>query len=102
RDGAIRWIETRGRELGDGDWIGVSIDVTDQQVAEAALRESKNQLEETVARLDTLLAHAPLGFAFYDRDLRYVRLNQPLADNNGVPIEAHLGRRVSEVLPEIG
>lgn len=101
-DGVIRWIETRGREIGDGDWIGVSIDVTDQQVAEEALRESNTRLEETVARLDTLLAHAPLGFAFYDRDLRYVRLNQPLADNNGVPIEAHLGRRVSEVLPEVG
>ncbi len=101
-DGEIRWIETRGRELGPGDWIGISIDVTDRQVAEDALRESNTRLEEMVARLDTLLAHAPLGFAFYDRDLRYVRLNQPLAENNGIPIEEHLGRHVSEVLPEVG
>ena len=102
-DGVIRWIESRGRELGDdGDWIGISIDVTEQRRTEEALRDSNTRLEETVGRLDTLLAHAPLGFAFYDRELRYVRLNQPLADNNGIPIEDHLGRRVSDVLPGIG
>jgi PAS domain-containing protein len=73
-DGVVRWIETRGRELGDdGDWIGVSIDVTEQRRAEDALRDSNSRLGETVGRLDTLLANAPLGFAFYDRDLRYVR-----------------------------
>lgn len=102
QDGAIRWVETRGREMGEGDWIGVTIDVTDQRHAEDELRESNTALEETVGRLDTLLANAPLGFAFYDRDLRYVRLNQPLADNNGMSIEDHLGRKVSEVLPAIG
>jgi PAS domain S-box-containing protein len=101
-DGGIRWVETRGREMGEGDWIGVTIDVTDQRRAEEELRESNTRLEETVGRLDTLLANAPLGFAFYDRDLRYVRLNQPLADNNGLSIEEHLGRRVSEVLPAVG
>ncbi|MGZ4757082.1 MAG: SpoIIE family protein phosphatase [Acidimicrobiia bacterium] len=101
-DGVIRWLETRGRELGEGDWIGVSIDVTEHRSTEEALRDSNRRLEETVGRLDTLLANAPLGFAFYDRELRYVRLNQPLADNNGRAIEDHLGRRVSEVLPEVG
>ncbi len=102
-DGVIRWIETRGREIGDtGDWIGVSIDVTEHRQTEEALRETNSRLGETVGRLDTLLANAPLGFAFYDRDLRYVRLNQPLAEINGIPIEDHLGRHVSEVLPDVG
>jgi PAS domain S-box-containing protein len=101
-DGVIRWIETRGRELDGGDWIGVSIDVTEHRRTEVALRDSNTRLEDMVGRLDTLLAHAPLGFAFYDRELRYVRLNQPLADINGLSIEAHLGRRVSEVLPDVG
>ena len=40
-DGVIRWIETRGREVGDdGDWVGVSIDVTEHRRTEEALRES--------------------------------------------------------------
>jgi PAS domain S-box-containing protein len=101
-DGVIRWVETRGRELEGGDWVGVSIDMTDKRIAEDALREANDRLQETVARLDTLLANAPLGFAFYDRETRFVGLNQPLAEINGLDVDAHLGRRVAEVLPDVG
>lgn len=49
--------------------------------------------------LDALFDHAPIGFAFLDRELRYVRVNQKLAEMNGVSIEAHVGRTVAELLP---
>ena len=101
-DGVARWIETRGRPLETGEWIGVSIDVTDRRAAEEALREANAHLEETVARLDTLLANAPLGFAFFDQDFRFIRVNQVLAEMNGLTIEDHLGRQLSEVLPDVG
>lgn len=100
-DGVTRWIETRGRPLESGEWIGVSIDVTDRREAEEALREAHDSLEETVARLDALLANAPLGFAFFDQELRFVRVNQILAETNGLTIEEHLGRRLADVLPDI-
>ena len=68
-----------GAPLDDGgEWIGVSIDVTDRREAEEALREANDQLEETVARLDTLLANAPLGFAFFDQELP-LRPGEPAA-----------------------
>lgn len=54
---------------------------------------------ESLAVLDTLLATAPVGIGFFDRDLRYVRLNDALAAMNGRSIEEHLGRRLHEVLP---
>ncbi|MGG7380557.1 PAS domain-containing protein, partial [Escherichia coli] len=38
---------------------------------------------------------------FFDRDGRYVRVNDALAELNGVPSDAHIGRTVEEVLPEI-
>lgn len=49
----------------------------------------------------TLLAHAPFGFAFLDRDLRYVHVNDFLAEANGVPAGAHIGRTIREVVPSI-
>jgi PAS domain S-box-containing protein len=52
--------------------------------------------------LDALFAQAPVGLAFWDADLRCVRANRALARLTGVPVAEHLGRRVPEVLPEIG
>jgi PAS domain S-box-containing protein len=55
------------------------------------------------ALLETLLLEAPVAFAFYDTDLRYRRINRLLAEINGLPMEAHIGRRPSDVLPtELG
>ena len=43
----------------------------------------------------------PIGLGFLDRDLRYVNVNQRLAEMHGVSIEGHLGRKASEVLPHL-
>jgi serine phosphatase RsbU (regulator of sigma subunit) len=37
--------------------------------------------------------------AILDRDLRYVHINPALADLNGQSVEAHIGRRVDEMVP---
>ena len=44
---------------------------------------------------------APIGLCYFDLDLRYVHVNQWLADLNGIPISEHLGRTVADVLPEV-
>jgi PAS domain S-box-containing protein len=51
--------------------------------------------------LEALLEQTPLGFAQFDLALRFVRINEVLARINGVPVEAHLGRTVEEVVPEL-
>jgi PAS domain S-box-containing protein len=48
------------------------------------------------------MATAPIGFAVVDHELRYLRINETLAALNGKPVEAHLGRTVTEILPETG
>ena len=53
------------------------------------------------ALLNTLLDNAPVGFGFFDHELRYFRLNPALAGLNGLPVEAHLGRTMPEVLPRM-
>lgn len=63
------------------------------------LEDQRSGLYETLALLDSMLGNAPIGFAFFDQKLRYVRLNQFLADINGLPINRHLGRKMTEVFP---
>jgi signal transduction histidine kinase len=64
------------------------------QEAEQALREK----EGTLALLDTVFRGAPIGLAFVDRALTFVRVNEALAAMTRVPVEAHLGRSLSDVL----
>lgn len=55
--------------------------------------------EESLALLDTVLAVAPVGLAFLDRELRFQRVNPALARMHNLPMEAYLGRSLLEVLP---
>jgi signal transduction histidine kinase len=66
----------------------------------ASIQEQRAGLNETLALLDSLLANAPIGFAFFDRRLRFVRVNQFLAKMNDLPVSRHLGRTVCEIFTE--
>jgi len=54
---------------------------------------------QRLAQLQAIYDGAPVGLCFLDRKLRYVSLNKRLAQLNGVPAAAHLGRTVAEILP---
>jgi PAS domain S-box-containing protein len=56
---------------------------------------------QRLAQLHAIYDGAPVGLCFLDRKFRYVSLNRRLADMNGAPIEAHLGRTVQEMIPEL-
>ena len=109
-DGSVHWLFTRGRFVLDDEGTplrvaGMVADITDRKLVEIAAAEQKaaaaRALAETVALLETLLKSAPVGFAFVDRDFRYVRINDALAEMNGLPASEHWGRRVSEIVPQL-
>ena len=56
---------------------------------------------QRLAQLQAIYDGAPVGLAFVDRNFRYINLNERLSEMNGVPVEMHLGRQISEVLPEL-
>lgn len=58
-------------------------------------------LEETSRFLDAAIDSSPYGIAFYDRQLRFQRINRALATINGAPAESHLGRSIEEMLPAL-
>lgn len=80
---------------------GTHFDLSAQRASEAARAASERKARRRLADLETLYRSAPLGLAQFDRDLRFVRVNEALAETNGVSIEAHLGRAVGEVLPDL-
>jgi PAS domain S-box-containing protein len=65
----------------------------------AALEEQRSGLNDTLSLLDSMLANAPIGLVFFDRQCRIVRVNQIFADLTGVALSRHLGRTLPEVLP---
>src|SRR5262249_37475431 len=67
------------------------------RAAQDALRER----EELLALLDTLQQNAPAGFAFVDRQFRYVRINDALAAIDGRPAAELLGKTVQEAVPKL-
>lgn len=91
RDGHTVQVETRASLLLDGDGRPF---VLASMVEISRLRT----LEHDLAALDSLFDASPLGVAIFDRDLRYVRVNEALARMNGVDRAAHLGRTVAEVI----
>ncbi len=64
-------------------------------------RQTLRERDESMAVLDALFATAPVGLAVLDRELRFVRVNQALAEINGLPPEQHLGRALWEVVPGV-
>jgi PAS domain S-box-containing protein len=68
-------------------------------VAASQHRTLRAQLDEADALLDVIFARAPVGLAFFDDELRFVRVNDRLAAINGLPVADHLGHRPSDVLP---
>jgi PAS domain S-box-containing protein len=81
--------------------IPSGIDISDRKQAEMALLQSQIQVQRQLAEIETIYQSAPIGLNVLDRDLRFVRINEQLAEINGLPVEAHLGHTVREVLPDL-
>lgn len=64
-------------------------------------REAERRSAEAAALLDTSLAQAPIGFAVWDLDRRYVRVNRALGEMYGLEPAAFLGHSTRELLPQV-
>ncbi len=86
------WTEVDAYPSPDG---GIAVFFRDISVRKRAERE----LSQERAVLEAVFREAPVGLALFDDQFHYLRLNSVLADINGLPIDGHIGRAVSEVLP---
>lgn len=71
------------------------------RLAMAQLTQERTQLERQFNEFQALYAEAPLGLAMLDTELRFVRINEALAEMNGFSVEAHIGRSVWDLVPAL-
>jgi PAS domain S-box-containing protein len=108
-------LEARGRMLGtislgtgeSGRRFGeLDLSLAHELARRAALAIDNALLfgaaQQSYAQLNTLLVSAPVGIGFWDRELRFVRVNDALATINGIPPEEHVGRYLGDVVGELG
>lgn len=80
-----------GKPIGIGAFV---LEVTDRKnlERELALRQ---------ARFDAFFAAAPASMFIFDDQLRFVQVNEQLAETTGPSVAEHLGKTVREVVPEM-
>jgi PAS domain S-box-containing protein len=106
KDGSHLWVLVSASPVhnpdgADAGILGMFTDITQRRRAEKARHELQRSTEQSLALLETLQSHAPVGFAFIDRQFRYERINETLAAINGRPASAHFGHTVAEVVPSL-
>lgn len=75
--------------------------IEEQRRIQRQLRESEEQVREQFTELEALYRTAPLGLALFDKELHYRRVNERLAEINGLSAREHLGKTIQEVVPSL-
>jgi two-component system cell cycle sensor histidine kinase/response regulator CckA len=99
KDGSYRFVEDNRRLIRDAsglpkEIVGVWTDITERKKLEreVMIREQ---------RLNSFFSGATAGLALIGPDLRFLQVNDTLAEMNGLSAAEHLGRTIQEVLPEL-
>jgi PAS domain S-box-containing protein len=79
----------------------LATEIRERRRAFLDLCSAEQAVRQKYAELSTIYRAAPVGLAFVDTQLRYIGINDSLAEINGVPAEAHLNRTIREVAPHL-
>ena len=98
RDAREVWVRDFGMVAQDDDGRalvhGYLTDVTRE-------KELERQLAAERAQTDAFFRDAAVGLGISDADGRYIRVNEALAQMNGVSSEDHIGRTLPEIAPDL-
>ncbi len=103
-DGSTVWTRVSATPLPFQDWqvMLITEDITDQKKASIALKKSEEETCQKLAEIESIYRSAPVGLCVIDNKCRFIRINEELAEINGVPVADHIGRTIREVVPYIG
>ncbi len=75
--------------------------VAELEAAASRHSSAEQEIRTLNADLKRSFNDAPIGLCYLDVDLRYIHINEWLARINGLPVAAHLGKTIREVLPDV-
>ncbi len=81
--------------------VGFNTDITERKRADEELHQSQLLVQRQLMEIEAIYQTAPIGLTIFDRELRYVRINQRLAEMNGVDIDDHIGRTLRDIVPTV-
>ncbi|HVY69339.1 MAG TPA: PAS domain S-box protein [Verrucomicrobiae bacterium] len=103
KSGEYHWLEdhTVAEHDRDGNVVelqGVISDITERRRAQEELEKSRRQLSEKLDELEQIYRHSPVGLFAMDREHRYVRVNDRMAEYCDMKVEEQTGATTSEVV----
>jgi two-component system, chemotaxis family, CheB/CheR fusion protein len=88
----------------DGEPSGTVVtflDITQQKETQNRLKLAEQEAEARLAELESVYTTAPVGLTLLDRDFRYLRINDALAEMNGFPAKDHIGKSLHDMVPDL-
>jgi PAS domain S-box-containing protein len=108
RDGRSFLARVAAAPRPDGGVVVVFTDVASDASQDAqrdtslrAEQGARAAAEQANGLLEAVLGQVPVGLGFFDRQLRYVLVNEALARVNGISARDHVGRSPTELLTDI-
>jgi PAS domain S-box-containing protein len=96
KDGSEFPVEISLNPVRTGNHLLVSSAIRDITTRKALQLSAKKGAE-----VKHLYSVAPVGLCYFDKDLRFLYINEWLARINGLSVKAHLGKKIQEVLTDV-
>ncbi|MGM3306858.1 MASE1 domain-containing protein [Anabaena sp. WFMT] len=68
---------------------------------EIKIKERTAALQQSESQLNGFFSSASIGMCILDQELRYIRVNEIIAEINGISVADHLGKKIQEILPQL-
>jgi PAS domain S-box-containing protein len=99
--GALSFLSTESKRRFDAQDLEVAAELARRAGLAVDNARLYVEAQRSLALLNAILASAPTAIGFWDRDIRYVRVNEALAALNELSPEQHIGKPLREVVPDL-
>src|ERR1700722_11789186 len=68
---------------------------------EREIQRLPRYVRQKLIEIEQVYQYSPVGLVLMDMNYRFVRINERMAEIHGLPVAAHIGRTLREVVPDL-